>query len=208
MVEAISNVQSMILQAAAGSDNRVLSLPEQLEHEAAEQIVAKFLELGWVRQIKAVNDRPVWRNDPTTGAAFSLKLTRIGMIAAAALRDEGGGDAATTIAAAMGPEVEAPDSVEKTSENLTANPNNTVGSTDSLRAPRGGSKLDQVLTMLKADGGATIEEIMVATDWLPHSTRAILTGLRKRGYLLSHTKGERGGASVYRVSCSGGGLSA
>ena len=65
-----------------------------------------------------------------------------------------------------------------------------------------------MLTMLKADGGATIEEIMVATDWLPHSARAVLTGLRKRGYLLSHTKGERSGASVYRVSGGGGGLSA
>ncbi len=30
--------------------------------------------------------------------------------------------------------------------------------------------------------GATIKEMMDATSWLPHTTRAVLTGLRKRGF--------------------------
>jgi site-specific DNA recombinase len=36
--------------------------------------------------------------------------------------------------------------------------------------------------LLQRDCGATLEELIAATDWLPHTTRAALTGLRKRGY--------------------------
>ena len=67
------------------------------------------------------------------------------------------------------------------------------------RPPREGSKLDRVLAMLSATSGATIAELIAATHWLPHTTRAVLTGLRKRGYELILTRGERDGASVYRV---------
>jgi hypothetical protein len=38
--------------------------------------------------------------------------------------------------------------------------------------------------------GATLDELIKATDWLPHTTRAALTGLRKRGYAIERTRGE------------------
>ena len=38
------------------------------------------------------------------------------------------------------------------------------------------------------------------TGWLPHTTRAALTGLKKKGYTLARS--ERDGASVYRVTSS------
>jgi hypothetical protein len=37
--------------------------------------------------------------------------------------------------------------------------------------------------MLSTDKGATLEELTDATGWLPHTARAALTGLRKRGRL-------------------------
>ena len=40
----------------------------------------------------------------------------------------------------------------------------------------------QAVEMLGATEGATIAELSEALDWLPHTTRAALTGLRKRGY--------------------------
>ena len=49
-------------------------------------------------------------------------------------------------------------------------------------APRGGSKLARVIALLERDHGATIAELIAATGWLAHTTRAALTGLRKRGY--------------------------
>ncbi len=44
---------------------------------------------------------------------------------------------------------------------------------------------------------------MTATGWLEHTTRAALTGLRRRGYTLSLARRERDGASVYRISAIG-----
>jgi hypothetical protein len=49
--------------------------------------------------------------------------------------------------------------------------------------PREGSKISQVIAMLKRDGGATLEEIMSAMGWLKHTTRAMLSAggsLRKK----------------------------
>src|SRR6202030_318431 len=51
----------------------------------------------------------------------------------------------------------------------------------------------------KGQGGVEDADLTQATGWLPHTTRAALTGLRKRGYTVIR---ERIGAgdSVYRVS--------
>ena len=67
------------------------------------------------------------------------------------------------------------------------------------------SKLDCLLDRLSAEDGVTISELMAATGWLPHSTRAALTGLRQRGYRLDLTRRERDGVSVYRIAAIGGG---
>ena len=57
-------------------------------------------------------------------------------------------------------------------------------------APRPGSKLGGVIALLLRDKGASIEELTVVTGWLPHTTRAALTGLRKRGYVLLRERPE------------------
>ena len=56
-------------------------------------------------------------------------------------------------------------------------PNSGVASTPT--SPRGGTKIAQVIELLRRRDGATLAEL-VATGWLPHTTRAALTGLRKR----------------------------
>ncbi len=45
-----------------------------------------------------------------------------------------------------------------------------------------GSKIQTVVVLLKRDGGASLTELTEATRWLPHTTRAALTGLRKKGH--------------------------
>ena len=49
-------------------------------------------------------------------------------------------------------------------------------------ALRDGSKLALVIEHLRRTDGATIIDLTDATGWLRHTTRAALTGLRKRGY--------------------------
>ncbi|HWJ70681.1 MAG TPA: DUF3489 domain-containing protein [Sphingobium sp.] len=54
------------------------------------------------------------------------------------------------------------------------------------------SKSMLVLTLLGREQGASLEELAEATGWLPHSTRAALSGLRKKGHAILLDKcGER-----------------
>ena len=64
--------------------------------------------------------------------------------------------------------------------------------------PRQGSKLAEVMALLGRKQGVAIEELTSATGWLPHTTRAALTGLRKRGYAIERSRSEQGG-SFYRI---------
>jgi Protein of unknown function (DUF3489) len=76
-----------------------------------------------------------------------------------------------------------------------------VPTTDAARrsAPRDGTKLARILELLQRDSGATLEELIAATDWLPHTTRAALTGLRKRGYAVTIDRSDKERGSTYRA---------
>jgi hypothetical protein len=50
------------------------------------------------------------------------------------------------------------------------------------------NKTDFALALLKREGGATLDELVEATGWLPHSARAALTALRKKGHAIERTK--------------------
>ncbi len=59
------------------------------------------------------------------------------------------------------------------------------------------NKTSAVVVLLSRDNGATLPELLDATGWLPHTTRAALTGLRKKGHEISRSK--RDGATCYRI---------
>lgn len=60
------------------------------------------------------------------------------------------------------------------------------------------TKSAAVTKLLSRNKGATLGEIMAITHWQPHSTRAFLTGLRKKGVdLLRETRS--GGETSYRI---------
>lgn len=61
---------------------------------------------------------------------------------------------------------------------------------------RPGTKASRVVELIARPGGASIDELVGATGWLPHTTRAALTGLRKRGLVIARRRTEEG-ASVY-----------
>jgi Protein of unknown function (DUF3489) len=52
--------------------------------------------------------------------------------------------------------------------------------------------------MLSKDHGASLDTMVEVTGWLPHTTRAALTGLRKRGYAVERIRHETKG-SLYRI---------
>jgi Protein of unknown function (DUF3489) len=69
------------------------------------------------------------------------------------------------------------------------------------RAPRAGSKLSKVIELLSRMEGANVAELTSTTKWLPHTARAALTGLRKRGYQIERFRGE-GESSHYRIAAT------
>ena len=64
---------------------------------------------------------------------------------------------------------------------------------------RGETKQTRVITLLGRDSGASLSELIAATGWLPHTTRAALTGLRHKGFVLDRDK-RADGTTVYRIS--------
>jgi hypothetical protein len=56
-----------------------------------------------------------------------------------------------------------------------------------------------VIEHLQRAGGASLAGSIEAAGWLPHTTRAALIGLRKRGYAVIRERNGAGG-SVYRIS--------
>jgi hypothetical protein len=50
------------------------------------------------------------------------------------------------------------------------------------------SKISLVQDLLRREQGATLAELVEATGWLPHTTRAALTGLKKKGHVIGKAK--------------------
>ena len=59
------------------------------------------------------------------------------------------------------------------------------------------SKQAQLAALLVRDEGATLGQMIALTGWLPHTTRAALTGLRKKGYVIDSNKID--GVRTYRA---------
>ena len=65
---------------------------------------------------------------------------------------------------------------------------------------RPGTKLALIAGLLAREQGATLDELIAATGWLPHTTRAALTGLRRRGFALDKSSRENGKTAWHMVS--------
>ena len=62
-----------------------------------------------------------------------------------------------------------------------------------------GTKQALVLGLLQRKEGASVAELVEATGWLPHTTRAALTRLRQGGHELQKEKRETGD-TAYRIA--------
>jgi hypothetical protein len=189
----LTDTQIVMLNAAARRDDRCLVAPRNLKGGAAKKVAAKLIEDGLAKEIKAKPGAPVWRQDEQAGLSFALKLTAAG-VRAIAIDDRSASDDVTEGGGGRVP-VDAPD-LEIVQRTIAEVP---VAGAPSLSGPRGATKLARVLGLLQRDCGATLEELIAATDWLPHTTRAALTGLRKRGYAVMIDRSDKERGSTYRA---------
>jgi DNA-binding MarR family transcriptional regulator len=73
----------------------------------------------------------------------------------------------------------------------------TTPADNALRQSRP-TKRATVIAMLSRDQGSTLADLMDATGWLPHTTRAALTGLRQKGFQVERTRPDDA-PSIYRI---------
>jgi hypothetical protein len=67
------------------------------------------------------------------------------------------------------------------------------------RKTREGTKQEQVIAMLRRKQGATIAQIVEATDWRSHTVRGFFAGALKKKLGLTVTSEMVEGARVYRI---------
>jgi hypothetical protein len=191
----LTDTQLVMLSAAAQREDRCLVAPPSLKGGAAQKVAKKLISAGLAKETKAKRNDPIWRRDEESWACYTLKLTPAG--AKAIGIDEGvepenaqneDGAFKKSDLAAVTSNVEARDALEPM-EPVPVGP----------YAPRGGSKLAKVIELLQRDHGATIDELIAATGWLAHTTRAALTGLRKRGYAVAIDRSNNERGSFYRT---------
>jgi hypothetical protein len=191
LMAKLTDTQLIMLSNAAARDDGIAVVPPRMSKAAASKVGASLLARKLMRELRSKPGMPVWREDDD-GRSISLMITRAG-------RDAIGVDEDEQIK-------QAPRSDKKpaTRSPSRSNGDGSKSSTSTpsrlnVASPRAGSKQALVTEMLGAKGGATLDALVNATGWLPHTTRAALTGLRKRGFSIERTR-EAGEASMYRIA--------
>lgn len=189
----LSDTQLVILSAAAQREDRnVLPLPGSLRGGAAAKVVGALLSRGLIAETTtdsrtkadAALNR-IWRNDED-GRTILLHVTEAGL-AAIGIEPEGGNSAPT--GADEAPSAEPPQDAPADADRAPK-----------ARAPRTGTKQAKLIEMLRAEGGATIDEIVAETGWQPHTVRGAFAGAlkKKRGLEVTSEKVE-GRGRVYSL---------
>lgn len=196
----LTDTQIMILSAASQRADRRLVAPTNLKGAAAHKALAKLLAAGLVREVKAKPGTEAWRRDKETGGSYALKVTAAGLNAIVVEDDEAGVAEAAEVLAVDSGEAARADAVAVlpiVAERAEVAPGIPLTVAAMTSEPREGTKIAAVIAMLGRVQGAQLDELVAATGWLPHTTRAALTALRHRGYEVRLKRGEAGRASVY-----------
>ncbi|MHB1101677.1 MAG: DUF3489 domain-containing protein [Devosia sp.] len=164
----LSDTQALILSAAAQRPEHIaLPLPESLRGGAAAKVVGAMLAKGFLEEVDADLRKggPMWR-ETGDGHGVMLVATDAGLAAIGIeTEDANPAPAGTTEAQTEKPAPGTPTGTEAAPK---------------TRTPRVGTKQATLIAMLRAPGGATIEEIMAATGWQSHTVRGAMAGALKK----------------------------
>lgn len=191
----LTDTQLVILSAAARRDDRlVLPLPKSLKITggAVTAVLKSLLKKGLLEETPAAADAATWREEKD-GQHLTLVLTEAGLQAI---------DGAPTVGTAK------PASRGKAPAKKPAAAKNAAAAKpkDKAAAPavRQGTKQALLIDLLQRKSGASVNEIVDATGWQPHSVRGAISGTLKRKLGLtvaSEKAGSRG--RVYRIVAEG-----
>ena len=153
-----------------------------------------------MKEIRAKGGAPIWRRDEQTGHTYALKLTAAGVKAIAV--DEpppAQGEAERRADHLM---VSVDPKPEPGSDPAAFLDSANGGAASTPKFPRHGTKIAEVIELLQGIDGVTLAELVANTGWLPHTARAALTGLRKRGYAVGINRTDKARGSIYRIEPS------
>jgi hypothetical protein len=189
----LSNTQLVILGAAARREDRnVLPFPNSLRGGSVVKVVGALLKQALIAETATdsrakadVAPNRIWHNHED-GRTILLHITDTGL-AAIGIEAEVG-DSAPTGAD------EAPSAEDPQDAPAEADP------APKASTPRMGTKQAKLIEMLRAEGGATIDEIAAKTAWQPHTVRGAFAGALKKklGLAVTSVKVE-GRGLVYRL---------
>jgi Protein of unknown function (DUF3489) len=192
----LNDTQLVLLSTASQREDHGLVPPTGRKLGHAQKAVAKLLEAGLVKEIRAKTGAPIWRRDEGTGHSYMFKLTAAGVKTIAVDENPLPQTEAEPHGDQAGPAV---DSRAEPGSNSPAVDRPDGVAARNRMAPRSGTKIAEVIELLQRSDGATVAELAVATSWLTHTTRAALTGLRKRGYAIAIDRTDKLRGSVYRI---------
>jgi hypothetical protein len=182
----LTDSQLIVLSKAAARADGAAITPQGMTKAAAMKVGSSLLARKLMRELRSKPGLPIWRE--VDGKNLSLVITLARRDAIGVEDDTTTSDSSTAKATRV--------SAAAKSQKVDATVQHEQRSIDS--APRSGSKQALVVEMLSKEDGASLDALIEAMGWLPHSTRAALTGLRKRGYSVERVREESNG-SVYRI---------
>lgn len=194
----LSDLHRVLLSHAAGRhDGSLLPVPEKFAGEVARigRTIPALLKRQWVEEHPVTDHSRAWRDEDQQPVGVFITDAGRALIAT---DDPGASDTRQD-----GRRPRRMARMPNTDMDLTAPPTtapaDATKAAAALAAPVSGtsSKIAAVVALLTREEGATIAELTGATGWLPHTTRAALTGLRKKGHTVERAK--RGDVTCYRI---------
>ena len=183
----LTHNQLIVLSNAATRDDGVASPPQEMGRAAAAKVGSSLVARKLMRESRSKPEMPVWRE--ANGKNINLAITRAGRDAIGVGDDAKPSDRSALQATG------ASAAVKTQRASAAVQPEqHSIGA-----APGTGSKQALIVDLLSKEGGVTIDALIKATGWLPHTTRAALTRLRKRGFVVERIL-HAPGASLYRIA--------
>ena len=87
----------------------------------------------------------------------------------------------------------------KTTKPVTEQDPATMRTRKQVPAAAKTTKKAKLIALLSRKSGADVPSLSATLGWLPHTTRAALTGLRKAGYEITSVKPGNGRPSRYQI---------
>ena len=213
MTKALSDTQLTILSAACQREDRsVYPISTKLTGGALSKVLASLIGRGLLEQAPATLQDSVWRTDDD-GNRLTLRATpaaeaALGIGDAAAEPQEGGDTRKKASAASAGKRDKARPARKGRSSNSKGKGKAAPTKRASARRtrandgkPRAGTKQAKLIEMLQRKQGATVDEVVKALDWQPHTVRGAIAGaLKKKLNLKIESEKVEGRGRVYRIA--------